>query len=495
MESMYLKQFLDWSYLNINNMEHETSSKDLLLKIGILNALAQIFKIGHREKLLPYVTTAVNICNLINKSTNQTLIRKLITKLYQRIGMNFLPPKLSTWRYDRGQRSLLHNLLSELPTIATTTTTSTSNMPLDVQQKQQQNINNDFTTTNENNEIEKANEENIDDENDDTAIPVEVEEIINELLASICDKDSVVRWSAAKGIGRISMRLSKALVDDVVMAIIELFSETNADSNWHGGCLALAELSRRGLLLPERLVDVMPIVQKALQYDIMRGQFSVGAHVRDAACYVCWAFSRAYASSVLKPYISMLSICMLLTALFDREINCRRAASAAFQESVGRQGNETFPCGIEIITIANYFSLGNRKNAYLSIAPKIATFNTLIYASLLENLKTVKLYHWDVEIRVLSAKAIAALVYVDANGVVASMNEFITNCTSAQVNIRHGALLGVAECILTLAYTDVQLYLRCYKRGYRSNRSQFRETTAVQRSWKRINTMCHLRIA
>ena len=30
------------------------------------------------------------------------------------------------------------------------------------------------------------------------------------------------------------------------------------------------------------------------------GAHSVGAHVRDAGCYVCWAFARAYAPGVYK---------------------------------------------------------------------------------------------------------------------------------------------------------------------------------------------------
>jgi hypothetical protein len=48
----------------------------------------------------------------------------------------------------------------------------------------------------------------------------------------------------------------------------------------------------------------------------------------------------------MSPYVDKLCEGMLLAALFDREINCRRAAAAAFQENVGRQGHLNFPHGI-----------------------------------------------------------------------------------------------------------------------------------------------------
>ena len=118
--------------------------------------------------------------------------------------------------------------------------------------------------------------------------------------------------------------------------LYDLFSETETDSSWHGGCLALAELCRRGLLLPERLDKYVPKLEKALLYDVNKGNHSVGAHVRDSACYVVWSFARAYAPEIMKPHVQTLSTKLINLSLFDREVNCRRAASATFQECVGR---------------------------------------------------------------------------------------------------------------------------------------------------------------
>lgn len=66
-------------------------------------------------------------------------------------------------------------------------------------------------------------------------------------------------------------------------------------------------------------------------FNQMHGRHSVGAHVRDAACYICWSFARAYDPGEIAPYVQQLASALLTVAVFDREVNVRRAASAAFQ--------------------------------------------------------------------------------------------------------------------------------------------------------------------
>ena len=55
------------------------------------------------------------------------------------------------------------------------------------------------------------------------------------------------------------------------------------------------------------LLAVVPVIIRALSYDEKKGNFSVGSHVRDAACYVCWAFARAYEPDDMKPYVHKIA--------------------------------------------------------------------------------------------------------------------------------------------------------------------------------------------
>ncbi|XP_054723921.1 tubulin-specific chaperone D-like [Uloborus diversus] len=257
------------------------------------------------------------------------------------------------------------------------------------------------------------------------------------------------RWSAAKGVGRVTGRLPKELADDVVTSVLELFSLRESDSAWHGGCLALAELGRRGLILPQHLERVVGVVLRALVYDEQRGNFSVGAHIRDAACYVCWSFARAYDPPVLEPHVRGIAGALLVAAVFDREVTCRRAASAAFQENVGRQG--TFPHGIEILTETDYYAVGSRTNAFLNLSVHIAQFPEYTLA-LVEHLLRHKINHWDPAVRELAAKSLHNLTPSDPDYAAAQAVPLLLDlATGVDPNARHGALLALGEVVHALA--------------------------------------------
>lgn len=341
--------------------------------------MCEILKRAPREIVADKVNYVWKLAHYLPPSTIRSgLQRKLTIKLAQRIALTYLKPVVASWRYQRGNRSLHLTLSSDnkqdeqkaslaaTPSIGGSLSSSSSS-----------------TST----ESSSSSSSSSSDVNNDDVVP-QVESVVDSLLNGLRDTDTVVRWSSAKGIGRISERLSSDYADQILDAVLELFAPNESDHSWHGGCLALAELARRGLLLPPRLISVVPLTIRSLLYDIRSGTHSVGAHVRDAACYLAWSFARAYSPEIMKPYVTELSKGLLISCVFDREVNVRWAAAAAFQEHVGRQGS--FPHGMDILNEAHYFTLGNPQRAFTHVAFFIAQYQEYEYP-LLDHLLTVKI--------------------------------------------------------------------------------------------------------
>ncbi|WJX15239.1 hypothetical protein P8452_05407 [Trifolium repens] len=417
--------FVEWTHEVMSSVTEDVLQHFQLL--GAIEALAAIFKTGSRNLLLDVIPIIWNDTSLLYKSSNAArspLLRKYLMKLTQRIGLTSLPHRLPSWRYT-GRTAKLNISLN------TSSTANQSNLG----------VNNNYS-----NSVELLTDEAEDEE--DMDVPENVEEIIEMLLSGLRDMDTVVRWSAAKGIGRITSHLTSSLSEEVLSSVLELFSPGEGDGSWHGGCLALAELARRGLLLPASLPNVVPLVVKALHYDVRRGPHSVGSHVRDAAAYVCWAFGRAYYHTDMRNVLEELAPHLLTVACYDREVNCRRAAAAAFQENVGRQGN--YPHGIDIVNTADYFSLSSRPNSYLHVAISIARYEGYLIP-FVSDLLDRKICHWDKSLRELAAEALSFLVKYDPQYFASAVMEKLIPCTlSSDLCMRHGATLATGELVFAL---------------------------------------------
>src|SRR5258708_1538547 len=92
-------------------------------------------------------------------------------------------------------------------------------------------------------------------------------------LLNTC-QDTVVRWSGAKGIARITERLPHDFAHQVLESILGLFDIHSAaaaalynlpavaERTWHGACLACAELARRSIIEAQYLPKLIDRLSK-----------------------------------------------------------------------------------------------------------------------------------------------------------------------------------------------------------------------------------------
>ncbi|OXB38247.1 hypothetical protein LQV05_006482 [Cryptococcus neoformans] len=312
---------------------------------------------------------------------------------------------------------------------------------------------------------------------DDVDLPEGLEEILDDLMGCLSDKDTIVRYSSAKYLSRISALLPPAFSSQIVIATIALFAGTEeepvqftsfgividpggssasggtmgfggsevqrGEARWHGVCLALAEMGRRGLIQGEAVEGAVEWVVKALTFDLRRASHSIGANVRDAASYLLWSLSRACPPSALEPYANIIATSLVCVACFDREVGVRRAASAAFQEGVGRAG--VYPEGIDVLAKTDFHSVSVRRTAFLTASQAVG-IHRVYRTAMIEHLHSITLRHWDCSIRCLGAHALRKLLELDCKEALENtlQRELKELVSLDSVNV-HGALVALKE--------------------------------------------------
>ncbi|KAL8774452.1 MAG: hypothetical protein Q9209_000825 [Squamulea sp. 1 TL-2023] len=247
--------------------------------------------------------------------------------------------------------------------------------------------------------------------------------VFNHLLTSLADKDNPVRLTASKALSVIAQKLhpdmTEQLVDDIAQKLqdnttFEYPKSTLADNDfqgadatvirrnlvavdsliWHGLILTLSHLLFRHSAPEAQLPTIIGQLIDALGFEQRSSMgTSLGANVRDAACFGIWSLARRYSTEELlgipvsevqpaakhhgfNSTIEFLAAELVLTATLDPEGNIRRGASAALQELVGRHP-DMIPSGIRLIQIVDYYAVGLRARAMNDVTLQTAALDEI----------------------------------------------------------------------------------------------------------------------
>ncbi|THH31463.1 hypothetical protein EUX98_g2716 [Antrodiella citrinella] len=377
--------------------------------MGVLRVLCELTKSGAAELVQDHLPSFLDIATSTSEHQNlmsNTVIRKLKTKLVSRVILRLLP---ANKRKPRQRGKVL---------------------------------------------VAKSDESHAEHQGDeDLDVPEETEPILDELLQRLQDKDTIVRYSAAKGIARIADRLPSEFSDQILDTILQLYTihsmalaqmhelPTVAEATWHGASLACAELARRGLIADDKLSDVLQWQGKALYFDIRQGAHSIGSSVRDAASYVIWSLAKAQSVDALAPFMLDLSQKLITVSIYDREELC--------------------PHGIPVLGKTDFYSVGLKRNAFLVAAAEVAVYEE--YRSvLIEHVVSVTLRHWDPVLRQLGAQSLREICQSDmltlVPDITARLSEYLAFSDSTDV---HGALLTLTELAAACGDSQELKHLKC----------------------------------
>ena len=275
-----------------------------------------------------------------------------------------------------------------------------------------------------------------------------LESILTHLCSALEDNDTSVRLAASKALGIITSQLDAEMIIQVFEAIWDTLDEDfNWDSTvtklatpdpeydrktlvmaeadyklvnvqrWHGNVFSIAHMIYFRALPDEVLFRCALIFVAALNFSQQLAVKTLGANVRDAACYGLWAIARKYRNpefldAIDRPEILGNSVLQSLAreltkaACLDLENNVRRAASAALQEMVGRYP-DVIDHGIDLVRIVDYHAIALRSHAMMEVTLKASRLGSLYLTTMIEGLMGWRgIQHHDDAVRDLSAQSL-----------------------------------------------------------------------------------------
>ena len=245
-------------------------------------------------------------------------------------------------------------------------------------------------------------------------VDVVIEDVIQQLLSWLADKDTQVRFAASKALSVITLNLPSSMANEVIEAIIAALEDkiiwvegetgmleerrhisTQRDLSavdgleWQGLVLALSHLLFRRCPSLEQLPAVLNALIMALNFEQRTSsRSSTGTSVRDAACFGIWSLARRYTTDQLlamdrsaiktrNPDNTSVSVLqavadeLVIASIADPSGNIRRGASAALQELIGRHPDSVIH-GIDVVQVVDYHAVALRSKALKEVAISVA---------------------------------------------------------------------------------------------------------------------------
>jgi hypothetical protein len=306
-----------------------------------------------------------------------------------------------------------------------------------------------------------------------------LEDVIDHLLQSLGDRDTPVRYAAAKAISLIISELEPEMGHEVIQAVLETFKEDIPRSavgvdyqtvnalKWHGLTLTLSHALFKRSASPSQLLDILNALVSALNFEQRTATgSSVGTNVRDAANFGIWSLSRRYTSDELlsvdmndlrsvassskqETVIQVMAVQLLLSACLDPAGNIRRGSSAALQELIGRHPNQVTE-GIAIVQIVDYQAVGLRKRGLIDVAGKAASLDLVYWEALMDGLIGWRgLSSVDVTSRDSAALSLANFVTIaeDRDGLTHVADRLLAEVENSAIESMHGIICSLSNLL------------------------------------------------